>query len=445
MERHGTITMPSSQHGGSQHARGRPWRGGAVRRGLTMTAAMAGVITLVGTSALAATAAMETGATTSAVAGAQSRAVQAQAQTQPATPPDAGSDSPFSGLQPDSDPGENGVQSVEATAIDSEPATEAQSAGVVIIETVLGYQESEAAGTGIVLTSDGLVVTNDHVIEGSTSITVTVAATGETYGATVLGTDSSSDIAVLQLDGATGLETVTIDDDDDLALGDEVIAVGNALGAGELTAAYGTVTDLDATITAASQGVATTLDGLIEIDADVVSGDSGGPLLDDEGEVIGITTAASSGTSDITGYAVDIDDALVVVEYVVAGVETDTNTIGFPAFLGVALRSTAPSSAATPGAATGPGPRGARQQASTTDSGGAATIAGVYDGTPAAEAGLEAGDTIIAIDAVEVADGDTLAAILAGYAPGDEVTITWTDDSGTIESATVTLIEGPAD
>lgn len=335
-----------------------------------------------------------------------------------------------------------GAGSGSSTAtLDATTATEAQQSGVVLISTVLGYQSAEAAGTGVVLTSDGLVVTNNHVVEGATQITVTIGSTGETYTAEVVGTDATADVAVLQLQGASGLAPAALDDDEaGVAVGDAVTAVGNAEGGGVLLAADGTVTGLDESITTQAEGVSSgeSLTGLIEVDADVVSGDSGGPLLDDEGEVVGITTAASSGSADITGYAIPIDDVLDVVTQIVAGQDTDTITLGYPAFLGVQLATTGGDAAALnglPGSATG----------STTGGVAGAVVAGVLDGTPAAQAGLAAGDTITAVDGVTVADGDALGAALAAHAPGDQVTLTWTTATGTSRSATVTLIEGPAD
>jgi S1-C subfamily serine protease len=318
-----------------------------------------------------------------------------------------------------------GTGSSTGTAtLDTTTASAAQQTGVVLISTVLGYQSAEAAGTGVVLTSDGLVVTNNHVVEGATEITVTIGATGESYTATVVGTDATADVAVLQLQDAAGLTTVALDDDDTTAVGDAVTAVGNAEGGGVLIAADGSVTGLEESITTQSEGVSAgeSLTGLIEVDADVVSGDSGGPLLDDEGEVIGITTAASSGSTDITGYAIPIGDVLDVVTQIVAGQDTDAITLGYPAFLGVQI-------ATTPGSAAASG----------------ASIAGVIEGTPAAQAGLAAGDTVTAVDGTAVADGDALSAALAGHVPGDQVTLTWTTAGGTTQTATVTLVAGPAD
>lgn len=347
---------------------------------------------------------------------------------------------PYGGMSP-----YGGTNGSSTDDLDVTDATDEQEEGVVIIETVNGYANSTSAGTGIVLTSDGLILTNNHVIEGSTEISATVPSTGETYEATVVGTDARSDIAVIELEDASGLAVADLDDDGDPTVGDEVTAVGNAYGEGELVAADGTVTALDQTITAASAfGVAgQTLDNLIEIDADIVSGDSGGPLLDDEGDIVGINTAASDSYtmpvaaiqgSDITAYAIPIDHAMEIVDIILAGEETDTVTIGYPAFLGVQLATSDPGVPA--GRYDGNGQEGTAQ---------GAVIAGVIDGTPAAEAGLRAGDTVTAVDATTITSGDDLSEALDAHEPGDDVTITWTDTSGQNHTTTVTLAGGPAD
>lgn len=180
-------------------------------------------------------------------------------------------------------------------------------------------ENAVAAGTGMVLTSSGLVLTNNHVVEGSDTIRVTIPSTGRTYTATVVGTNASQDVAVLALSNASGLATVIPDDDHDLSTGDTVTGVGNAGGTGNLVAASGSVTALDQHITTtAEQGAAAeSLSGLIQTDAAIQSGDSGGPLLDDEGEVVGMDTAASVGGLSV-GYAIPISTALSVAKQIVA-------------------------------------------------------------------------------------------------------------------------------
>ena len=329
-----------------------------------------------------------------------------------------------------------GTWAESSTIASTVAATAEQSAGVVIIATELGYSGGEAAGTGMVLTSDGVILTNHHVVQGATEITVTDPSTGTEYQAVFVGADSSEDVAVLRLVDASGLVAVDIDDDSNAAVGDAITAVGNASGGGVLVAAEGTITELESSVTTSSSGgsESQTLDGMIEINADVVSGDSGGALLDEEGEVIGMNTAASVGGRDVIAYAVPIDDALIVVESILDGEQTSTNTLGYPPFLGVAIASE------NVGLRSGFG-RPDEDTATTATDG--AVVLGVYEGTPAAAAGLVAGDTVTAVDGVAIASGDDLRSALALKEPGATVILEWTDATGAVHSATVTLIEGP--
>lgn len=322
----------------------------------------------------------------------------------------------------------SGSSSSGTATTDAVAASAAQTAGVVTITSELTYEGARSAGTGVILTSDGMILTNNHVVEGATSISVTVESTGRTYTARLVGTDSTNDVAVLQLEDASGLTPATLDTDG-VAVGDPVTAVGNAGGTGDLVAASGTVTALDQSLTTqAETGIAgETLTGMIQVDADIVSGDSGGPLIDSAGRVVGIDTAASSGTADITGFAIPISKALDIVATIEAGADTATVEIGYPAFLGVSLSS---------GVATSPYSRSIA-----TSSG--ALIAGVVEGGPAAEAGLTAGDTVTAIDGTSIGSADALSQAMAQREPGESVTVTWADASGASHSAQVTLVEGP--
>lgn len=327
----------------------------------------------------------------------------------------SGATSPF-GDRGSGSSGTSGTTGSSATA-----ATDAQKVGVVTIVSNLYFSgNSEAAGTGVILSPDGSILTNNHVIDGATSITVTVESTGRTYQAEVVGTDATNDIALLQLEGASGLGVATADTASDVAIGDEVTSVGNAQGTGDLVAAAGTVTALDESITVGNEytGASESLNGLIQVDADVVSGDSGGPLVDSDGEVIGIVTAASSGSADVTGYAIPITTALGIVEQINSGDESGTVTIGLPAFLGVELSST--------------------QQAN------GVILGGVIADMPAEAAGLVAGDVITAVDGTAVTTAEGLSAAIAAHEPGDTVTITYTDAAGAAQQATATLVEGPA-
>jgi len=307
-----------------------------------------------------------------------------------------------------------GAQSATQTTQDATTASTAQSSGVVLIDTVVDYDEGEAAGTGLVLTSDGTVVTNHHVVAGATSITVTVPSTGKKYDATVVGYSTSRDVAVLKLTDASGLSTVSTDPT--VSSGEAVTAVGNAEGAGELTAAAGEVLRRRTTIdVSGDDGTSEHLTNLIETDADVVSGDSGGALLDGDNEVVGMNVAASTGTSQVTGYAIPISRVLRIEAKILAGTASSTITIGSRAALGVQV-------------ATG----------STTP-----TVAGVVSGGAADKAGIGAGDTITSVGGTSVATFDALSKALTAYRPGDQVRVGWTDTDGTARSTTVTLGTAP--
>lgn len=303
-------------------------------------------------------------------------------------------------------------------------ATAAQEVGVVDINTVLQYQQAEAAGTGMILTSSGEVLTNNHVIDGATSIKVTVVSTGATYTAKVVGTDPSDDVAVLQLQGASGLSTAKIGNSSSVNVSDAVTAVGNAGGVGGTpSAAKGSVVALDQTLTASDQNGSNpeTLTGMIEINAPVVSGDSGGPLYDSHNDVVGMDTAASSafgyGGGQTTAYAIPISKALNIADKIESGKASSTIHIGNPAFLGVSLQ----------------------------DSFNGPVVASVADGTPAASAGLSAGDVITSIDGKTISSAQALKTTIAGHHPGDRISLGWTDMSGQSHTTTVTLATGPAD
>jgi len=336
----------------------------------------------------------------------------------------------FPGFGGDDGSGSSGGTSQGSGAV---AATAAQQKGVVTIVSQLQYQQAESAGTGMILSSNGLVLTNNHVINGATAIQVTDETTGKAYTATVVGTDPSQDVALLQLKNASGLTTITLDKNGGVTSGTSVTAIGNAEGTGNLVAAAGTVTNTDQTMTAQTEtgGPSETLNGLIEFAAPVVSGDSGGPVLDSQGEVVGMTTAASSGTATTDAFAIPINNALSVIHQIQAGDTSNGVTLGYPAFLGVSLANPRTDPFGSTGGSTG-----------TTNG---ATISGALTGTPAAQAGLQSGDTITAVDGQAIASADALSTAMSGHKPGDKVTITWVSGTtGATQSATVTLIAGPA-
>jgi S1-C subfamily serine protease len=297
--------------------------------------------------------------------------------------------------------------------------------GVVDIDTNLPYQGASAAGTGIVLTSSGEILTNNHVIAGATTIRVVVPETTHTYTARVVGYDTTEDVAVLQLLKASNLKTVTIGKASNLKLGARVTAVGNAGGTGTLTSSSGAVTGLNRSITVQDDSGATErLTSLIETDAALQPGDSGGPLLNSADRVVGIDTAASSSSpfavsSSREGYAIPIGKATTIAKQIDSGKSSATVHVGATAFLGVELAS----------------------RPSFTGRG--VTIVGVVSGSPADAAGLVPGDVITAVEGKAVSGSSDVESIILEHKPGDKVTITYADGTGQSQSATVTLASGP--
>ncbi len=294
--------------------------------------------------------------------------------------------------------------------------------GVVVVTTNLGYQGSAAAGTGIVLTSSGEVLTNNHVVKGATTIRVRDVSTGRTYTATVAGYNVSRDIALLKLSNAHGLKTALVGSSAGIRVGDRVTAVGNAGGTGTLTVSTGTLTRLHQSITVSDDnGGSSRLSDLIETSAELQPGDSGGPLLDSSGRVIGVDAAGSSGSrfeqSAGDGYAIPIDTAEAIVHQIESGHSTATVHVGPTAFLGVAL--------------------------SAEDASGA-LVTGVVQGGPADNAGLAAGDLITSFGGHSVTSPTSLQLLLRQASPGKAYRVTWIDQYGTASSATIRPVSGPA-
>jgi S1-C subfamily serine protease len=301
--------------------------------------------------------------------------------------------------------------------------------GIVVIRTSLAYEGASAAGTGMVLTSSGEILTNNHVIRGATKITVVVPGTSHSYTATVVGYDVADDVAVLRAAGASNLATLTTAASFKLSVGDHVTAVGNAGGTGTLTTAKGTVTQLNRSILVSDDsGGAARLTGLIGANAAVEPGDSGGPLLNSAGAVIGMDTAASTGyvsrsASATQAYAIPIAKALSIVRDIDAGHASAQIHIGATSFLGILV--TAP-----------------MRNGDFASQG--VVIAGVTRGGPAAAAGLAPGDVITAIDGHATSTQSSVTAAILGKKPGTKATIRLIDSSGVARSATVTLASGPA-
>ena len=296
--------------------------------------------------------------------------------------------------------------------------------GVVVIETNLAYQGGQAAGTGMVLTSSGEILTNNHVIRGATDIKVRVPSTGRSYAAEVVGYDLTDDVAVLQASGAADLKTAPLGSSSSVDVGQSVQAVGNAGGTGYLSHASGTVTGVGRSITVSDdQGGSENLSGLIETNAAVRPGDSGGPLLNSAGQVIGMDTAASAGndvaqTTSNQGYAIPIDKATSIADQIHSGNGSDTIHIGGTAFLGV-------------------------EASANSYQGAGAVVSAVVPGSAAEAAGLSAGDLITSIGGHTISSPDSLSQIVVAQKPGASIDVVFVDQAGTTQTTNLTLASGP--
>jgi len=332
------------------------------------------------------------------------------------------------GLRPFRNPSQGSAPDIDVNAV----AAKVQP-GVVDIYTQLSSGIS-GAGTGVILSPEGEVLTNNHVIEGSTSISVVHVSTGQRYTAVVVGTVPSEDIAVIQIQGAVNLPTVPIGKSSSVKVGDPIVALGNAGGVGGAPhTVSGSVEALNQTITATDLDGShpETLSGLIQIDAPLEPGDSGGPLINKSGQVVGIDTAASAtrrfSAGDSVGFAVPIDRATALAAQIEAGQASATVHLGVPGQLGVVMSDPAPSI----GAGAGPG--------------AGVIVAEVMSGSPAANAGVVAGDILTDVDGQPATTPDGVAAQIKQHRAGEKINFSWTDESNRHRTATVILAPGPAD
>lgn len=312
--------------------------------------------------------------------------------------------------------------------------TTTQTAGIAakvtpsVVDVYTKLTGGSGAGTGMILTSSGDVLTNNHVIEGAISIRVVLVTTGRSYAAKVVGTDPTEDVAVVRLTGASGLRPIATANSSNVAVGDSVVALGNAGGKGgppSVVSGSVVATNRSITVGEGTGSAAERLTGLIQTDAALRPGDSGGPLVGTNAKVIGMDTAASvRGRFDGTtreGYAIPINKALSISGQIRDGRASGTVHIGVPGMLGVSI------------------------EASNVAVGSGAQITDVTAGSPAEAAGLAPGDTITTVDGRRVSSAAELTTLIRSHRPGNTVRIGWVGSSGSRHSATIRLVEGPPD
>jgi len=350
----------------------------------------------------------------------------AQTATLPRTSEPSSSTAPIAAVTPSAD--QNGTINAAAIAAKVDPA-------IVDINTVVQGSSGTgaAAGTGMIITSSGEVLTNNHVVDQSISISVTIAGHTGTYPAHVIGVSPTSDVALIQIEGVSGLPTVTLADASSVKVGDPVVALGNALGQGGTPAVtQGQVTAVDQTITASEgNGRSETLSGMIQSDATISPGDSGGALVNSAGQVIGMITAGEAQgfrtTSSTIGYAITTNSALAVVNQIRSGQASATVIIGPVGYLGVSIRDLTPQLAAQLGLNTTSG----------------ALVWTVLAGSPAEQAGIARLSVITAVGGTAVSSSTTLGNAVHAYKPGASVAVTWVDQGGASHTKTLTLTTGP--
>jgi S1-C subfamily serine protease len=288
------------------------------------------------------------------------------------------------------------------------------------------------------------VLTNNHVIDGATSITAQVDGEGTKYTAKVVGYDVTQDVALLQLQNASGLSTIAAGNSSSVSVGEAVVAIGNALDLpGKPTVTSGAITGLDRSITASDQGNSNSenLTGLLQTDASLCPGNSGGPLANSAGQVIAMNTAAenssSSGDSCSTvAFSIPINEALSLASQIQQGKASSTIHIGLPAFLGVDVES--------PGSVGGGNGGFGGFGGYTPPVSSGALVIDVVPNTAAQSAGLVAGDVITSANGDTISAPSDLTSVLAGASSGQSISLTWVDSSDASHTATVTLGTGPA-
>ncbi|HEX3491830.1 MAG TPA: trypsin-like peptidase domain-containing protein [Streptosporangiaceae bacterium] len=347
--------------------------------------------------------------------------------------------------------------------------------GVVVINSKLqdNPDATGAEGTGMIISSTGLVLTNNHVINATNGLTATVVSTGRTYRARYLGYDQGSDVAVIQLEQAHGLTPVPLGDSSTVSAGDDVVAMGNAGGTGHITTATGAITGVNRAITASDNGSgesAEHLTGMLQTNADLIPGDSGGPLASTSGQVIAMDTATLDDTTTSqqnVGYAIPINKAMSIARQIIAGQAGSGVKVGSAGFVGVLVppganggrsRQTSPRVQLQQleqldeqqGGSLNPAPAGCVAYAAQAGvprriapASSGALLLGALCQSPAAAAGLGAGDVITAAGGRPVSSPAALTSILGAVPSGKRITLTWVTPADRTITRSITLAQAP--
>jgi len=301
--------------------------------------------------------------------------------------------------------------------IDVAAVVAALAPSIVNVSVTVGGVAGDATsiGTGFVISDSGEVVTNAHVVEGAREVRVRVFGEVEPRDAKVVGIDAGNDLAVVRVADADGLVPVRFSAEGSTAVGDDVVAIGFALDLdGGPSVTRGIVSALDRTLETADGA----LDGLIQTDAAISSGNSGGPLVNASGEVVGINTAVARSGPDVAatniGFAISTEEALPVIELLRQGLGSESQPI-VQGFLGVGL-------------------------ADRRDGGQGAVITEVVSGSPAEDAGVQVNDVVVAVDGREVSGSAGLVAAIRDLGPGDDLTLDIRRDGKDLKLV-VTLVE----
>ena len=277
-------------------------------------------------------------------------------------------------------------------------------------------QVESGAGSGVIISSDGYILTCAHVVSGASQITVTIGDTD--YTATVVGKDDTSDVAVLKID-ATGLTPATVGDSDSLSVGDSVLAVGNPLGELGGTVTSGIVSALNRSVTIQGTSSTNTM-SLIQMDASVSPGNSGGGLFNMNGELIGLVNAKSSSSdAEGLGFAIPINDAIQVAQDLL-----ENGYVSGRPYMGITYIAVTD----------------AQTAAQLNVNAYGVYVVDVVQGGPADKAGLKAGDRIVSIDGTEIAQKDDLGTLMQQHTAGDTLSITVARD-GQMQTVSLTLGE----